>query len=1052
MTNSDSKDPTELLDAPQELRVGMQVRLRGDPSRSGELRDIAYRSGRWICKVRFATKFNDIPCTQLEPLPAVPEEPFELLLQQRFSTPEVLRRVLAHIRLNGRLADIIYSMEATNTTFFAYQFKPVLKMLEAPTGGLLIADEVGLGKTIEAGLVWTELRARFEFSRLLVVCPRVLCNKWRDELTQKFGLDARVLDAGELQSHLAEERNAQRGFVAVCSLQGLQPPRGWDDEKSGVFNRASSCLARFLEEHAEDEPLIDLLVVDESHHLRNPETQRHRLGLKLRPVSSHRLFLSATPINLRSRDLFAQLTMLDPDTFRDQSALKEIVEANRPLVQAREQLLKGTSTTTILGLIDAAVAHPHLAGDQRLTALRHEITSLPEHPSIAERTRIAARLESVNLLANIVNRTRRRDVQEFRVIRDPKVWMAEMRDEEREIFASVREEVRCYALEHETVPTFLLATAERMLSSCIPATLAHWRAQNLDPESEDEDEQFDSNDNGNGRWQDEVRPLIARLARLSAKLPPPEMMEAIDTKFDHFYRAIRKHISDNKSEKVVVFSTYRPTLQYLQRRLSASGLPCALIHGAISDRDEVLASFADNPEVCVLLSSEIGSEGIDLQFCRAVINYDLPWNPMRVEQRIGRIDRLGQTAEKISVISLLHKDTIDERIYTRLYARLDLIRSTLGDFEDVLGEKIRELTADLLKRELTAAQQTERIEQVQQAIENVGLQTRTLEEDAGSLIAHGDSILTAINAAKQNARFISARDLAHYIGDSLAELYPGCVIRELQEPGVYSIQLTQAARDDFGTWIAQRGSPSGGRLQRDLGAVICQLGRPATGPRRRGSEAIIQSHPFVRFVASTLEEKQAQRLRPAIAVRLPVASESLSIAAGCYAILACLWLFEGQVTQERLAYAGVRLLDGALIGDDDAERLFLAAAEHGRLWPDVSLAVNEYKLAANVLEALVDRLHSRFASNEAEIQAKQLSRVNIQLRTLDAGFERNRDSLKEQIRNLREQGRSESIIRATEGRLSKLGERHRQRRRRIEEGRNINATSEQFAAALVEVS
>jgi hypothetical protein len=570
-------------------------------------------------------------------------------------------------------------------------------------------------------------------------------------------------------------------------------------------------------------------------------------------------------------------------------------------------------------------------------------------------------------------------------------------------------------------------------------------------ESEDEDEQFDSSDNGYARRVDEVRPLLARLARLGAKLPPSELMETVDTKFDHFHRAIRKHISDNKGEKVVVFSTYRPTLRYLERRLSASGLPCALIHGEISNRDDVLANFADNPEVCILLSSEIGSEGIDLQFCRAVINYDLPWNPMRVEQRIGRIDRLGQTSAKISVISLLHKNTIDERIYSRLYARLDLIRSTLGDFEDILGEKIRELTADLLKRELTPAQQTERIEQVRQAIENVALQTRTLEEEAGSLIAHGDSILTAISAAKQNARYISAQDLAHYIGDSLGELYPGCVVRELQEPGVYSIQLTQTARDDFGTWIGQRGSPSGGRLQRDLGAVTCQLGRPATGPRRRGSEVIIQSHPFVRFVASALEEKQAQRLRPAIAVHLPVAS-ALGIAAGYYAILAYLWLFEGQITQERLAYGGVRLPDGALISDDDAERLFLAAAEHGRLWPDASLTVSEYNLSASVLEPLIDRLYSRFDSNEAEIRAKQLSRVNIQLRTLDVGFERDRHSLNERIRNLREQGRSESIIRATEGRLAKLGERHRQRERRIEEGRNINTTSEQFAAVLVKLA
>ena len=93
---------------------------------------------------------------------------------------------------------------------------------------------------------------------------------------------------------------------------------------------------------------------------------------------------------------------------------------------------------------------------------------------------------------------------------------------------------------------------------------------------------------------------------------------------------------------------------------------------------------------------KVGSEGIDLQFCRTVFNYDLPWNPMRIEQRIGRVDRLGQTADAVTVVNLLHRGTIDDEIYRRLYERLDLAKQALGGFEAVLGEEISKLTPDLL--------------------------------------------------------------------------------------------------------------------------------------------------------------------------------------------------------------------------------------------------------------------------------------------------------------------------------------------------------------------
>ena len=188
-------------------------------------------------------------------------------------------------------------MEATATDFYAYQFKPVLKLLGSPTDALLIADEVGLGKTIEAGLIWTELRARLECNRLLVVCPKTLCEKWQFELDQRFGVNARIVDSEELLRLMSTHRNGRRGFTAIASMQGLRPPRRWDtgeEEDRPQKEETRRQLAQLLRDAAEGEPLMDLLVVDEAHHMRNPTTLLYRLGELLNGISVHRIFLSAT--------------------------------------------------------------------------------------------------------------------------------------------------------------------------------------------------------------------------------------------------------------------------------------------------------------------------------------------------------------------------------------------------------------------------------------------------------------------------------------------------------------------------------------------------------------------------------------------------------------------------------------------------------------------------------------------------------------------------------------------------------------------------------------
>jgi hypothetical protein len=236
-----------------------------------------------MVKVRLVDGEKWIPHSALEPVPASVESLSDRFAGGRFVRPDWLRRTLTRLRVTGRLSEVVYSMEATETDFYAYQFKPIIKLMSSPTDALLIADEVGLGKTIEAGLVWTELRARLDCDRLLVVCPKTLCQKWQDELATRFGVEARIGDAGAVLDAMTRAREAGRGYALVCSMQGLRPPRGWDaDDRKNEVKRgfARRDLARFLDEAGDGEPLTDLLVVDRRPSWRAPSRCAGRYALR----------------------------------------------------------------------------------------------------------------------------------------------------------------------------------------------------------------------------------------------------------------------------------------------------------------------------------------------------------------------------------------------------------------------------------------------------------------------------------------------------------------------------------------------------------------------------------------------------------------------------------------------------------------------------------------------------------------------------------------------------------------------------------------------------
>ena len=980
------------------IATGTFVRLRRDPSCAGILLEGQKAvAGSTMVQVHLTDgQVKWLPHSALEPVPSAPERLADRFANGRFVEPDWLRRTLTRLRVTGRLSDVVYSMEATETDFYAHQFKPVIKLMDSPTDSMLVADEVGLGKTIEAGLVWTELRARLDCDRLLVACPKTLCQKWQDELALRFGVDAQIASARELLDALQRTQETGRGYALVCSMHGLRPPRGWDEETDGQSARTQSprqALAKFLDEASHGEPLIDLLVVDEAHHMRNPETMLNRFGGLANAVASHRLFLSATPIHLRNRDLHSLLVMVDPDTFEFESTLEELIETNAPVIAARDLLLKPDSTVAeIEALLDEAQRHEILRGSQALAQIRTEIRTTGLDTS--KRSELAARIERVNQLANYVTRTRRRDTEEFRVIREPKAPVVKMSHEERSFYEAISEVVIEFARGLSVNERFLLSSPQRLLTSSLAAASAYW-CGSIEDAGTGEVEEIDG---GGLEHLHHERPLLARIAARACALDLTASLTEADTKFDLLVRELRSLWRTQSKAKVIVFSSFKPTLRYLQKRLVDERIETELLHGSVKrPRTEILTRFRDIDEIRVLLSSEVGSEGVDLQFSAFVVNYDLPWNPMRLEQRIGRVDRLGQRNEKVTILNLIHDDTIDRRIYERLYERLQIGRRALGDLESVLGEPMRDITIRLFDPSLSKEQKEAAIEQTALALQSRRHEEEQLEAAAGSLVRHGDYILERITDSRNRQRWLTGEDILVYVRDRILNDFPGSVI-ETSPPGsdTYRVDLSSDAAVAFQAFLAERGLNRGTSLLR--GSHRQRYRFTSSVVQRDGRvECISQLHPLVRFAAARDAGDDSTRDAQAVAARVGQAKGTLC-ATGLYVLAAQRWSSGAQVsttTRFQIGYAGANVEKRELIEADLAEQLMASAAEQGHPIPNAALHPSLPNALVVLRDLVQPDLDDRFGAFVARARAETLDRFALRHRALKGHFKTKIGTLRE---------------------------------------------------------
>jgi len=942
-----------------------------------------FQDGLWNYAIRMASQTRMVPESAIR-VDIVDDDPHEWITRSPGPVREIAA-TLTRAKLREQLTDMVYSFRATRTIYRPYQFRPVIKLLRTGRHRLLVADEVGLGKTIEAGLIWTEFDARGQADRVLVVCPSMLVPKWQAEMTERFGYEVTELDQAGLERMVeqAEHDRLPPRLRAVCSLERL---RTWTD--LGRMNDLS--------------PRFDLVIVDEAHGVRNAGTRSHALACLLSDWSEALVFLSATPLNLGTDDLFNLLQLLEPGEFDDPLALRTRLEPNTALNGLARELALGGESTRRVELLQsivpmtygpAVVQKPEFAALERLVAL-----PILTHAQIAEARALISRLHT---LGAVVNRTRKADVDENPTIRQAMVVDVDLAPNERTLYDAVhRWQVDRAAAKN--MPLYFIGQMKlRLAGSCLPAM----RDQILAASSSWVDIDLEGGDNNGEAVGD---------------LPPAGVVEAanalgdIDTKYEGFEKVLTNIVEEGR--RVLVFSFSRPTVSYLERRLSER-FRVAVLHGGVRSRDrqDLMAAFRRG-DYDVMVASRVASEGLDFEFCGAVVNYDLPWNPMEVEQRIGRIDRFGQENELVYVVNLHTPGTIETDIVARVHRRIGVFERSIGALEPILGTEIPNLMQTVFDFTLNAVQRDEKVDQILTAIETKARIQAEVEEASTYLNVFDDADIDGFeDEVLRNGRYVGQSELVWLLED-WASLSPGTRC-QVTKDGLWLLFQGDATLDEHLLGVQAAGERSSSeiadlsvRLRGELEIPLCLDQETA---RRQGADLLGSTHPLVRAALrapGSLETRFG-------AVRI----NTDEVEAGTYLVLVAMARWNG-VRPAVEFWTAAADSDGNVVGEGPGDALLAALASASLAELDSPGSVLKVKALSAVESDLGRRLTEvgdlRKSENLALAAARKISLRETHGRKIT--------QIKGRISTLRREGKPatiplfESQIRTQEHQLNRV--------------------------------
>lgn len=700
------------------------------------------------------------------------DNPFERVRKGIYGNRDQFMLVNTTHKINNSNNNTISSLKASKTLFKAYQFKPLLKFINSPSRRLLIADEVGLGKTVEAGHILLELKAREEFKSALIVCPNSLKLKWQTELKEKFGLSFQIYQSlAEAVEHLKANPQTARGILNYEKIRARTSEEG--DRPIGA-NEYSNNLIEFLES---GQRRYSIVLCDEAHKLRNHETQSHRGMAKILDYADAAVFLTATPIMLGENDLYNLLHLLDPREFDNQEVFHNLINANRPFVKAISMLNSNEPLDIIRELlVNGQVVKVHQIGDYvfKEDATVYDVyAGIPLYESILEQLRqpdsfaLRAKLQndiaSLSSINNIFSRTRKREVstdERQQTERSSHKIAVVLTPEERMLYDAVIDDyitgkggLGYYSDSEESLPKgsiLGLIQKKRMIASSVNAY-----------------QLYVDNDCDPSRFCADVaaQPYLA------------------DAKIDQLVE-ICTGVRKAGGMKLIVFSIFKFTVRYLAIRLKQLGFRIFTIHGDIKERESIIQEFKRCEDFCILLSTEVGSEGLDMQFCAHLVNYDLPWNPMVVEQRIGRIDRFGQLASQVHIYNLVVKDSIQELIYDRLLERIGIFQGVIGDLEMILedmSESFTKLEKDLYGMDLSILDREKKIRDIAQAFENQKIQLEQVEEGLTNTLSNDFYFQNEISKIRNHKLYVTERELENYVSMLVSEKLKTCDFNKINK-------------------------------------------------------------------------------------------------------------------------------------------------------------------------------------------------------------------------------------------------------------------------------
>lgn len=555
-----------------------------------------------------------------------------------------LRYVMLLARIKNETAGGLLTSLTSGIIPLPHQLHALTRVLENSNIRYILADEVGLGKTIEAGMIIKELKARGLVKRVLVVCPTGLVTQWSSEMQEKFHEKFQVILPSDYDTirRITDNEDVYGQYDQVISpmdaIKPLEKRAGWSEEKVEKYNeeRIYSIINSGW----------DLVIIDEAHRVAGStgEVARYKLGQLLSQASPYLLLLSGTPHNGKTEPFLRLVRLLDEEAFPNTKSIVKEQVASYLIRTEKREAIDNNGNLLFKGRVTHLVT---LKWDERHSLQKELYEQVSLYVSKSYGKAIKNKKKNMCLIFLLII-MQRMATSSTEAVRDSL-------------------EKRLYALANQVT------------------RLGNLKESDLD-ELNIEDGIEDAIESISLNVDNEIEQIanILTIAK-QAKYQHP------DVKVEKLTDLIDSLLSENPSQKIIVFTEFIATQKYLVDILSNKGYRVNYLNGSmgIEERNVALAEFRDKTSIFV--ATDAGGEGLNLQFSNIIINYDLPWNPMKLEQRCGRVDRIGQKND-VHIFNFTIEDTIENRVREVLEEKLTVILDEMGvdKFSDVLDSEVAE--------------------------------------------------------------------------------------------------------------------------------------------------------------------------------------------------------------------------------------------------------------------------------------------------------------------------------------------------------------------------